>query len=78
MTNLNLGTDYIFDIPRGKDYKLRDIFVTVNKLRGTKVKLKTIGQLIPGNVHPDKIDEPLCLETFLPTRCLHLPKLNRY
>ena len=68
-----LGTDYVLDLPRGKDYKIKDVFITVNSLRGMIIKLKTIGQLIPGNVQSDKIDEPLYLETFLPIECFHLP-----
>jgi hypothetical protein len=64
---------YVLDLPRGKDYKLGQVFASVDKLRGTKVKLKTTRQLLPGYVDPDIANKPLALENFLPLECCHRP-----
>ena len=71
--NGDLGTEKILDLPRGMDYKLADVFGTVDALRGTKVKLKTIHQLLP-DIDKSVPDKPLGLETFLPLKCCHLPR----
>ena len=71
--NGDLGTQKILDLPRGMDYKLADVFGTVNALRGTKVKLKTIHQLLP-DIDKSVPDQPLALEMFLPLECCHRPK----
>ena len=74
MTNLNLGTDLKFDIPKGKDYMLGQVFASVERLRGTKVKLKTTRQLIPDCGDSIVANNPIGLETFLPIACCHRPK----
>ena len=64
----------VLDLPRGKDYMLGQVFASVDKLRGTKVKLKTARQLLPGYVDPTIANKPIVLETFLPVECRHLPR----
>jgi len=64
----------VLDLPRGKDYMLGQVFASVDKLRGTKVKLKTARQLLPGYVDPAIANKPIVLETFLPVECRHLPR----
>ena len=71
MTNLNLGTDLKFDIPKGKDYMLGQVFASVERLRGTKIKLKTTRQLIPDCGDSIVANNPIGLETFLPIACCH-------
>ena len=53
---------------------LGQVFASVDKLSGTKVKLKTARQLLPGYVDPNIANKPIGLETFLPVECCHLPK----
>ena len=71
MTNLNLGTDLKFDIPKGKDYMLVQVFSSVERLRGTKINLKTTRQLIPDCGDSIVANNPIGLETFLPIACCH-------